>query len=304
VGVSYTFEFLGLTKTVSADLGADLHLWGPEFSGTATIHWSIISFTVNFGKAAPQPLEKLDWDTFKTSFLPNPKQICSIAVQQGLIRQMKAEETPAERWIVNPKEMVLAVNSAVPLNKVEPLAAHMRLAETDLEAKAGHLAIAPMGIESGLTSTCSITITRDDGQDIKDTFEMRPIWKPMPAGLWGKPNLTDDRKYLKPPNLNGPQLTENLLAGFEIRPIKKVSQAHTCRIDRKELQYTTEKVADAYGWHDFKLSAERGKSAWDKAKNTVAGTREKREQLVKALGLVNAEIDFGEPVDQGVLLAA
>jgi hypothetical protein len=36
----------------------------------------------------------------------------------------------------------------------------------------------------------------------------------------------------------------------------------------------------------------------------VAGKTEKRDQMIRALGLVNAEIDFGEPVDQGDLLAA
>jgi hypothetical protein len=35
-----------------------------------------------------------------------------------------------------------------------------------------------------------------------------------------------------------------------------------------------------------------------------AGTRKNRDDLVKALGLANAVIDFGEQVNQGVLLAA
>ena len=425
MGVSYTFEFAG-TRTVTADLGADLHLWGPEFSGTATIHWSIISFTVNFGQGAPQELEPIDWNTFKTSFLPGAGQICSVAVQGGLIRHLKAEEKQPERWIVNPKEMVLAINSVVPLNEVKALAEHMQLAETDVEG-AKHMAIAPVGIESNLSaslfsvdhfvdlsgfvaklrtlqdpisgylwnqfsastqqvltsvtstpeqqksalvqalndilskgvsiwenerfarvtlspetlalksqnprdlirlnrllledaypleiaksptlkspnlaSSCSISITRDDGQPLeKDIFEVRPIWKPMPAGLWGKPNLTDDRKHLRPPSLNGAQLVENMLTGFEVSPIEK-QQAHARQIDREELQYTTKSIGDAYGWRDFQLSASRGQEAW-KAARTAVGRREKREQLLKALGLVNPVIDFGEPVDQGVLLAA
>jgi hypothetical protein len=300
MGVSYTFKFLG-TQTLNVDLGANLHLWGPPFSGTATVHWSIISFTVNFGDGAPQHLEKLDWGTFKTSFLPKPEQICSIAVQQGLIRHMPAEEKKPERWIVNPKEMVLAINSAVPFT-------HIKVAEEAPEEKAKHLSIAPTGIESGVTSTCEITITRGDKPDEqvlveKDTFQAQPIRKSMPAGLWGKPNLTEDKKYLNPPNLNGPQLVENLLAGFEIRPMKKIQKVHSCRIDREELQYTTELVDKAYSWQDFSLDASRGKPAWEAAK-TVADKTEKRDQLIRALGLVNAEIDFGEPVDQGILLAA
>src|SRR5271166_4396930 len=325
IGVSYTFKALG-NQTLSLELGANLHLWGPEFSGTATIHWSIISLTVNFGEGAPQHLEKLDWNTFKTSFLPKREQICSIAVKEGLERHINAEGTERERWIVNPKEMVLVINSAIPLSKLK--AGQMKLAEEEpsvnwtikkIEERAKHLAIAPMGIESGgLTSTCSICIKRriegdDKGaeEEAEAAFQLRPTWKSMPAGLWGKPNLTrdpnptEDKKYLEPPNLNGAQLVENMLAGFEIRPIKKDQPAHTCDINQDKLQDTNpEPVRHDYGWQDFDFSVTnerlRGKPAWEAAK-TVTDTRKKQDQLVKALGLVNAEIDLGEPVDQGVL---
>ena len=126
----------------------------------------------------------------------------------------------------------------------------------------------------------------------------------MPAGLWGKPNLTGDRKHLKPPNLNGAQLVENTLTGFEVRPVEKSQQAATCHVDREDLQYTTELVKDAYGWREFQSSALRGRAAWDKAAETAVSRRDERDQLLKALGLVNPVIDLGEPMDQGILLAA
>jgi hypothetical protein len=234
---------------------------------------------------------------------------------------MKAEGKRPERWIVNPKEMVLVINSAIPLSKLkagqmklaeESMGVSRTLTEEKLEERAKHLAIAPMGIESGgLTSTCSISIKRrieGDDKEAEAAFQVRPTWKSMPAGLWGKPNLTKDKKYLEPPNLNGAQLVENMLAGFEIRPIKKDQPAHTCDINQDKLQDTNPKpVRHDYGWQDFDFSATnerlRGKDAWEAAK-TVTDTRKKQDQLVKALGLVNAEIDLGEPVDQGVLLAA
>ena len=126
----------------------------------------------------------------------------------------------------------------------------------------------------------------------------------MPAGLWGKPNLTDDKKHLKLPNLNGAPSVEDTLAGFEVRPTEKDQEAQSRRIDRKDLQYTTELVKDAYGWQDFSLSGEPGQPAWTKAAATAAGKRKERAQLVEALGLVNAVIDFGEPVDEETSLAA
>ena len=304
VGVAFTFELFG-TRTVTASLGADLHLWGPEFSGAVTINWSIISFTISFGHDASQELEPVDWHAFKTSFLPGSSQICSVAVQGGLIRQLKAEGTQSGRWIVNPKEMALAIQSAIPLNKVDALAVPLRSAETDLEGKTRHVAIAPMGIESNLVSACSISIIRDDNQPLEnDTFEVRPIWKPMPAGLWGKPNLTTDRKHLRPPSLNGSRLVENMLTGFEIRPIAKDQAANTRHIDREDLQYTTELIEDAYEWGEFQSSASRGRAAWQEAAKTALSRRDKRDQLLKALGLVNPVIDLGEPMDEGILRAA
>jgi hypothetical protein len=157
----------------------------------------------------------------------------------------------------------------------------------------------------GLTSSCSIAITRDDRQAIREnSFQLRPIRKSMPAGLWGKPNLTEDKKHLKLPNLNGAPSAEDMLAGFEVRPTEKDQEAQSRRIDRKDLQYTTELVEDAYDWQDFSLSGQPGQPAWTKAAATAAGKRKERAQLIEALGLVNAVIDFGEPVDEDTSLAA
>ena len=111
LGASYTFELFG-SNTITVDLGADLHLWGPEFSGEARIHWLFISFTVSFGKGASTELTPIEWTDFKTAFLPEKNQICGIAVQQGLIRQVK--DGVQERWIMNPKEFVLVTNSVIP----------------------------------------------------------------------------------------------------------------------------------------------------------------------------------------------
>ena len=103
VGVSYTFEldllFGSVTVTISVDVGADLHLWGPDFSGTAEIDISVISFTIEFGADASHTPEAIDWNTFKTSFLP-AENVCSIAVKDGLVNTLK--EGKQERWIMNP----------------------------------------------------------------------------------------------------------------------------------------------------------------------------------------------------------
>ena len=48
-----------------------MHLWGPDFSGTAKIDLSVISFTIAFGAGASQAPEPLkEWSNFQQSFLP------------------------------------------------------------------------------------------------------------------------------------------------------------------------------------------------------------------------------------------
>ena len=58
VGASYTFTFFG-THTITADIAANLHLWGPEFSGTITIDLHIISFDVSFGPGGPATSKRI-----------------------------------------------------------------------------------------------------------------------------------------------------------------------------------------------------------------------------------------------------
>ncbi|MBI3258315.1 MAG: hypothetical protein HYZ54_02365 [Ignavibacteriae bacterium] len=74
-GVSYTFNidllFTTISKTISVSLGADLSIWGPSFSGTASIHLWIISFTVDFGDASSQKPKPINWSDFEQSFFPN-----------------------------------------------------------------------------------------------------------------------------------------------------------------------------------------------------------------------------------------
>jgi len=305
IGASYTFELFG-THTITVELGADLHIWGPEFAGSATLHLWIISFTVNFGSGSPQRLIPITWANFKTSFLPEATQIVSINVQAGLIRQIKPENNQPACWNVNPKEFVFATNSVVPsneaylANKSDPTAKPTKLSIGTTQTE---LAVAPVGIESSVTSKQIITIAYE-GIDVSALFEFVPILKAVPAGLWGKPNLTADKQFLNPPSLNGERLLENTLAGFEIKPAKPVKDPdHSAWIASDALQYATELIPNAYDWQDFQLVDLQGKAAWEAANQTTVANSA-RDELLQALGWGSSEIDFGQPIDQGTLVTA
>ena len=219
VGASYTFDinllFTRVRVTISVDVGADLHLWGPDFSGTAHIDISVISFTVAFGAGAsqkPKPLES--WNLFQQSFLPE-KNVCSISVGNGLVRKMGEGET--ERLIINPTQFSLLVNSAIPFKS----AASTTGSKTELVPSGANkkFGVRPMAKSAqDFNSTLSITLKRGDVAADSD-FSYDVIQKTVPKGLWDS-DLTPER--LKDtdltPELSHESFLDDVPSGIEITP--------------------------------------------------------------------------------------
>ena len=240
VNVSYTFEFFG-THHIDVDLGADLHIWGPEFAGTAHISLSIISFDVSFGpQTRPEP-QAIGWTAFQQSFLPS-SGLCAVAVSSGLLR--KSTDAATDLGTIDPQGLVLLVNTVVP-STVAHIRADLPLdhlyytgtaddpvfvpfiaadasavpaqAPTSSAKPAGAVAVGPMGIKlpqhagPHLRATLTITITRGT-EPMEHHFAFVPVLKHLPAGMWGE--LNDKLR----PDPNDPALVRDALAGFEIRP--------------------------------------------------------------------------------------
>ncbi|HKQ76134.1 MAG TPA: DUF6603 domain-containing protein [Blastocatellia bacterium] len=281
IGAEVTFEFFG-TQHISVDVGADLRIWGPEFSGEATIHLWIISFTVSFGAGASQTPQPIKWDEFKSSFLPankddkNKYDVCSITVSSGVIG--KDSQDAAHLGVINPKQLSLATNSVIPSTTARcgPKAGDL---EIKLSRKPGEFGIGPMGIAVGpLPSTQRITITRD-GAFVGGEFEYRPIFKKVPAGLWGD-SLT--------PKVDGTQFVDNALSGFEIRPKTKSNPGETAAIERSKLQDSGSSGECEYRWENVKTFAAAGFNSEpnrrDELRKSLAGGADGRKTILSALG--------------------
>jgi hypothetical protein len=232
VGVSYTFDinllFAHIRQTISVDVGADVHLWGPEFSGAAHVHLWIVSFTISFGADASQTPVAIDWLTFKTSFLPADEKVCSLSVKDGLVRTMAGKTQEDVRWIINPKHFSLVVNSAVPFKSAQNDGNELVPNTANAAFGIGSMAVKP----GELHSTMAITITRGKGKADKD-FTYALILKRIPAGLWGVPgeSLT--------PDINGNTFIENVPTGLEITPSTPPNAGETARIDLSKFKYTS-----------------------------------------------------------------
>jgi hypothetical protein len=290
VQASYTYQFFG-THHLNADVGADLHLWGPEFSGTARIRLSIISFNISFGEGASARPRAIDWQTFKASFLPPDASICGISVKSGLLNSQSAGS--GDYWVVNPKAFSFVVNSAIPVKEAKKGAAQIPLGGASTSFGVGS-----MDIEAAnLATRQTITITRN-GKPVEGDFLFAPVFKNVPAAMWGA-SLT--------PSLNGPQFVPGTLAGFEIGPALRPPASETADIDRSNLQFTEQSISGAYQWQgasSFTASQQSDEQRRQAIKDSIASsnTAAARSQILKAMGVTD-EVDAAATIADAFLVA-
>ncbi|WP_339700529.1 DUF6603 domain-containing protein [uncultured Roseivirga sp.] len=228
VGASYTFSEFGLKKTLSYEVGADLHLFGPEFSGTMHIDLSIISFDINFGQALPVTPPPITWEEFKSSFLPE-EQWVAVTPTSGLVSQ-----TTDGRFIINPGNFALDVSSVVPLTAIS-------VNQTGADETVTHdnntaFGVASMGLDS-LNVTLSITVLQDGSPLAEAQFKTRNTSKKLPVALWGTESS---------PSLNGDLFLENCATGLKFIPLNPPVPGHTQEIPKSKLNFETRFGAAAF----------------------------------------------------------
>ena len=112
VGVSYTLKILFARVRLKVELGARLHLFGPEFAGSVYISWHIISFTIQFGNKSPKPAP-LSYTEFKNKFLNDPLKL---QVADGLQGEYKNGNEVIS--LVNIKKAAFRFESRLPLTTI------------------------------------------------------------------------------------------------------------------------------------------------------------------------------------------
>jgi hypothetical protein len=299
-------HFFG-THHLHFEAHANLHLYGPDFGMDAHVDVKVFGFKVSVDVhvgAEPASLEPIAWSAFKEEFLPPSEQICSVAVQGGLIRQME-EADGQKRWIVNPKELVLATNSVIPITEA-------KLEEINIELEAGvitNVGIAPMGIaylDKDMDYSRHKITLKYNGQPVllREYFKLEPVLKAVPAALWGEGRL--ENGLLKKPSLNGERLLENRLAGFELRPANPPTAGESHTIDKEMLRYETELLSGAFNWQNG-AAANAGQplnwANWRNVQETISqeATRNARRTVLDDLGFVDPDIHFGESIVESVL---
>ena len=279
VGASYTFDinllFTRVRVTISVDVGAQLHLWGPDFSGTARIDLSVISFTIAFGAGASQKPEPIkEWSTFAQSFLP-AKKVCSIAVKDGLVRNIGSGETG---WVINPKELALVVDSAVPFKSAK-LKSRSREEMVQGEVKFG---VGPMDLVSAkVTSSVTVTVMRGN-ENVDGKFKYTLIRKKLPAGLWGESATV---------NVKEKNFIDGIPAGIEILPNTPPDAGKTANVDVKVLDHGDTDFPKPCTWGPASLAPAGSKAEAPEKRKRISETiasNPVRAQMMKEL---NVKID-------------
>jgi hypothetical protein len=224
VGASYTIHFIW-TTTFKVELGADLHLWGPDMAGSVTIHWWVISFTIKFGATGTKPdsVKIISWDDFKPYFLPEDKkpsappqqqpqkensklmagsgseqetipvqQITAIKQITGVLKELPnndeiIKKTSPTLWQINPDGFGFSIETTIPLNSITITGIDKPVTS---DVKFG---IKPMGSvvfgTEGHMSTLSITI-KCGNEDYKNIgkWNIEKTINGVPESLWGTVN--------------------------------------------------------------------------------------------------------------------
>jgi hypothetical protein len=191
IGISLGIEVdLGIIS-IRIHLGAQLHLWGPEFAGLVQIDLTVITITVRFGpdKQLPPPLTAQE---FVESFLPPPPKalkanqnnsnVIVTQINSGLIREEKRknELTKSETVlrVVNAHGLALTTQSLIPVSEFTGLKPQDAPASSP-----PNLGIRSMG-KTTLRSSYKVTLNGET--DSRKNMRTLLVKTAVPDALWGK----------------------------------------------------------------------------------------------------------------------
>jgi len=283
IGASFTIDLWFTTLSMTIHVGATLHIWGPEFSGIATVDLSIISFTISFGGNTDKQ-KTISWNDFAKDMLPQKNaaakklrrsyaedaakepdpDVCKIVISDGLITELST--VPGElNWIVSGEKFELTTQSTIPSKEFDLLG----LVEPDDDdenyavAQNTDFGIRPTGTApSGLTSKHIVTITSSENSSFRASKTLgkvaKGLWQPVPFDKNGNPILGNP---VQDTTING------VLTGFTIVPYVAPPK-HTLPITLANLQYTLAPEFQYFIWSDTYIATE-SEFEGDTVENTI-----------------------------------
>jgi len=270
IGASYKLELRSsrlnttfVSKTVTAELGAELEIYGPPTGGKVYIDWKIISFTISFGAQPGRPSGYLNWNDFSNLLpendrfllpekkstngqrlpfnvevyepIPLPERtstasltnVCKLTISNGLMRLANDRMT----WIVRTETLEFNVETVFPLTELNLAGS---TGTTKYKAENPTISVRPMGIGS-VTSKMTITIRKEGRtQDLGQRWNWAATNGNVPAALWGKPLPVGS----SPKAPSSEMLPERLVGISAISPKQVLQPESPLPIPLENLAYT------------------------------------------------------------------
>ncbi|WAC71546.1 hypothetical protein OU995_18415 [Roseateles sp. SL47] len=232
VGAAFQTSLLGISITLSIDLGCTLHLEGPPVHGYCKVHWFVISFTIPIGDDGSQDRATLAWDQFAKSFLP-PAQSPTMAGSQAPVGALAADVDPTPSpikpqaltgllstlpdgtWVIQSLPFVLSVETAIPATA------------TTVDQWGGDAL--PSGPLMGVQPCSRLNVDTPLQVSVLDanakpvalptaTFNVQALQGSAPAALWG--NVPFDPAA---PTASAGQLLPNTINGVQVSAVADVT---------------------------------------------------------------------------------
>ena len=261
VGISYRLDLLFIHHTFSLEMGADLHLWGPEFAGVVHVKWHILSFTIRFNTGGGRP-GYLTFDRFSKEFLPDYSggvagimekgtKYARLQISEGFLGQRTRNTPQGERTVyyVDGGSFSFDVETAMPIQSLQ-----INGNKTGTENICG---ILPMGINS-LSGSLKVTIqTEMEGEE---AFEGIPLFKNLPRAIWDR-TIPDKNAGLLPNIWMGCRLLPKKTAG-RWRPRPAGVEKAWYDLDILLLSETEEKAVKMPVYPPIENRADEGEEQW------------------------------------------
>lgn len=327
LGASFKLDLLFTSVTMTIHLGVSLEIWGPDFTGEATVDLSIISFTISFGASGQQTNTTIPWSQFVGQLLPSgngqktstpdakmtaagpgleatadaaatdpPPPVVQIAVSNGLLKTLSDKDGDLN-YVVSGEKFEMTVQSAIPIKDFTFSSnfAPVSGPTTNTDFGVGPVGTAP----ADFTSAYQVSITSDENS----TFQAVPVLANVPKALWEVKSFDQNGVPQNVDPLNNTTIP-NALIGFKLIP-SPPEPRHTLPIQLVNLQYTIDPNIQHFVWSDPYYPTADSFSA-ETVTSTIAGplAEANRPQLLTAMQnaglpvLGESAVNVGDLADQ------
>jgi hypothetical protein len=281
IGASFRISLIFTHITITIHIGASIEIWGPDFTGKATIDLDIISFTISFGASGQSTKTTISWNKFATTMLPGqtassftspdrtladggPQDVSGIHVNvvSGLVKSLSDVEGKLN-FVVSPEAVEITVTPTIPIKESHAsFGGLIELAPEKDQPSDDHgnpikpneaFGVGPVGVSSdAFTPTFSIKIelknldadAKLDGPLI--TLQCVRILSNAPNSFWQKIDFDGNGN----PALGDPlkdTAIPNVVTGYRIVPVV-LKPDHTLPINLEYLQYTISPDIQHFAW--------------------------------------------------------